>query len=139
MSPAARGGSHAGRTSRASARAISDNRAQVRVVGPGLGREAEPLLPELIAQKDAPTVLDAGAFRGDDAWFAAVRAHGSCVLTPSRGQNCLWAGEAGDRAGGPWDGVCQVSLFPSEGRGSAPKMKHGSRDESSLSSTLQAL
>lgn len=65
---------------------IGDNRAQVRVVGPGLGREAAPLLPELIAQKGVPTVLDAGAFRGDDAWFAAVRTHGRCVLTPHTGE-----------------------------------------------------
>lgn len=65
---------------------IGDNRAQVRVIGPGLDRQAEPLLPELIAQRDVPTVLDAGALAGGDAWFEAVRAHGRCVLTPHMGE-----------------------------------------------------
>ena len=66
--------------------AIPDARAQVRVIGPGLGDEAEPLLPDLIAQRDVPTILDAGALSGGDAWFAAVRAHGRCVLTPHTGE-----------------------------------------------------
>ena len=65
---------------------IGDNRAQVRVIGPGLDSRAEPLLPELIAQKAAPTVLDAGALTGGKAWFGAVRAHGHCVLTPHTGE-----------------------------------------------------
>ena len=65
---------------------IGDNRAQVRVIGPGLDRQAEPLLTELIAQKPVPTVLDAGALTGGEAWFAAVRAHGRCVLTPHTGE-----------------------------------------------------
>ncbi len=65
---------------------VSDNRAQVRIIGPGLGDEAEPFLPELIAQRDVPTILDAGALAGGDAWFGAVRAHGRCVLTPHTGE-----------------------------------------------------
>lgn len=65
---------------------VGDNRAQVRVIGPGLGLEAEGFLPDLIAQKGVPTVLDAGAFRTDEVWFAAVRRHGRCVLTPHTGE-----------------------------------------------------
>ena len=66
--------------------AVGDNRAQVRVIGPGLDKRAEPLLPELIAQKAVPTVLDAGALTGGERWFEAVRAHGRCVLTPHTGE-----------------------------------------------------
>ncbi len=65
---------------------IGDNRAQVRVVGPGLDAQAEPFLPDLIAQRDVPTILDAGALAGGDAWLEAVRAHGRCVLTPHIGE-----------------------------------------------------
>ncbi len=65
---------------------IGDNRAQVRVIGPGLDRQAEPLLAELITQKPVSTVLDAGALTGGEAWFGAVRAHGRCVLTPHTGE-----------------------------------------------------
>jgi ADP-dependent NAD(P)H-hydrate dehydratase / NAD(P)H-hydrate epimerase len=65
---------------------IGAHRAQVRVIGPGLDARAEALLPELIAQQDAPTVLDAGALAGGEAWFAAVAAHGRCVLTPHTGE-----------------------------------------------------
>ncbi len=66
--------------------AVGDNRAQVRVIGPGLDKRADALLSELISQKDVPTVLDAGALTGGDAWFKAVRAHGHCVLTPHTGE-----------------------------------------------------
>jgi len=65
---------------------IGENRAQVRVIGPGLGGEAAPLLPELIAQREVPTILDAGALAGGDAWVEAVHAHGRCVLTPHTGE-----------------------------------------------------
>lgn len=65
---------------------ISDTRAQVRVIGPGLDKRAEPLLPDLIRQRGVPTILDAGALAGGDAWFGAVRAHGRCVLTPHTGE-----------------------------------------------------
>lgn len=65
---------------------IGDNRAQVRVIGPGLDSRAEPLLPELIAQKAVPTILDAGALTGGERWFEAVRTHGHCVLTPHTGE-----------------------------------------------------
>ena len=65
---------------------VSDTRAQVRVIGPGLDGRAEPLLPELITQRDIPTILDAGALTGGDAWFGTVRAHGRCVLTPHTGE-----------------------------------------------------
>lgn len=65
---------------------LGDARAQVRVIGPGLGAQAEPLLAELITQKPVPTLLDAGALTGGEAWFSAVRAHGRCVLTPHTGE-----------------------------------------------------
>jgi ADP-dependent NAD(P)H-hydrate dehydratase / NAD(P)H-hydrate epimerase len=65
---------------------ISDNRAQVRVIGPGLGDEAGPFLPELIRRSDAPTILDAGALVADSSWTEAVREHGRCVLTPHAGE-----------------------------------------------------
>ncbi|CAA9587393.1 MAG: NAD(P)H-hydrate epimerase / ADP-dependent (S)-NAD(P)H-hydrate dehydratase [uncultured Truepera sp.] len=65
---------------------ISDARAQVRVIGPGLGGEAEPFLGDLIRQRGVPTILDAGALIGGDSWFEAVRAHGRCVLTPHTGE-----------------------------------------------------
>jgi len=65
---------------------VGDNRAQVRVIGPGLDPRAKPLLPELIAQREVPTVLDAEAFGDTEAWWEAVRAHGRCVLTPHTGE-----------------------------------------------------
>ena len=65
---------------------IGDNRAQVRVIGPGLDSRAEPLLPDLIAQKEVPTILDAGALTGGEGWFEAVSTHGHCVLTPHTGE-----------------------------------------------------
>lgn len=65
---------------------IGKNRAQVRLIGPGLDPRADELLPALIALSDAPTVLDAGALKGSDGWFEAVRAHGHCVLTPHTGE-----------------------------------------------------
>ena len=43
-------------------------------------------MPKLIAQQGVPTILDAGALTGGDAWFGAVRAHGCCVLTPHTGE-----------------------------------------------------
>lgn len=65
---------------------VGDSRAQVRLIGPGLDRRAEALLPELIGQSRAPTVLDAGALTGGEAWTTAVRRHGRCVLTPHHGE-----------------------------------------------------
>ena len=65
---------------------LPPKRAQVRVIGPGLDSRAAPYLPELIAQSDVPTVLDASALTGGEAWFAAVREHGHCVLTPHTGE-----------------------------------------------------
>ncbi|MGL4608561.1 MAG: NAD(P)H-hydrate dehydratase [Trueperaceae bacterium] len=67
-------------------RAISAKRASVRVIGPGLGDEAQAYLPELIAASAVPTVLDAGALSGDNVWAEAVRKHGRCVLTPHEGE-----------------------------------------------------
>jgi ADP-dependent NAD(P)H-hydrate dehydratase / NAD(P)H-hydrate epimerase len=66
--------------------AVSDKRAQVRVIGPGLGDEAQRFLPDLIRRGNAPTVLDAGALLGDTIWTDAVREHGRCVLTPHVGE-----------------------------------------------------
>jgi ADP-dependent NAD(P)H-hydrate dehydratase / NAD(P)H-hydrate epimerase len=65
---------------------ISDNRAQTRVIGPGLGAEAIRFLPDLIRRGNAPTILDAGALLGHTIWKDAVREHGGCVLTPHYGE-----------------------------------------------------
>ena len=65
---------------------VSPKRAQVRVIGPGLDEHAAPHLSDLIAQSDVPTVLDASALTGGEAWFGAVREHGRCVLTPHVGE-----------------------------------------------------
>lgn len=72
---------------------LSPSRAQARVIGPGLDAgtpeapsETAQHLPELIALSPAVTVVDAGALLPTDAWFAAIRAHGRCVLTPHVGE-----------------------------------------------------
>ncbi len=65
---------------------IAAKRAQARVIGPGLDTRAVPRLPDLIGQSEAPTVLDAGALEPSEAWFAATRTHGRCVLTPHVGE-----------------------------------------------------
>ena len=65
---------------------ISNKRAQVRVIGPGLDAKAVSYLPELILQSQAPTVLDAGALTGGEEWFNAVNTHSNCVLTPHTGE-----------------------------------------------------
>lgn len=65
---------------------LDEKRQQIRLIGPGLDERARPYLAELIGQTDAPTVLDAGALAGDEAWFTAVRQHGRCVLTPHAGE-----------------------------------------------------
>ncbi|MDZ7705461.1 MAG: NAD(P)H-hydrate dehydratase [Trueperaceae bacterium] len=65
---------------------IPAKRAQVRVIGPGLDPRAFELLPDIIAQREAVTVLDASALTGGEAWFAAVKQHGRCVLTPHVGE-----------------------------------------------------
>ena len=76
---------------------IPEKRRQVRVIGPGLDKRALDVLPQLIGQSDAPTLLDAGALDGSDAWFEAVREHGRCVLTPHAGEAAgLLGGSAGD-------------------------------------------
>jgi hydroxyethylthiazole kinase-like uncharacterized protein yjeF len=66
--------------------AIDPKRRQARVIGPGLDERALRWLPRLISQSEAPTVLDAEALAGDDAWLEAVRSHGRCVLTPHWGE-----------------------------------------------------
>jgi ADP-dependent NAD(P)H-hydrate dehydratase / NAD(P)H-hydrate epimerase len=65
---------------------ISDNRAGVRVIGPGLGDEAQLFLPDLIRRGNVPTILDAGALLGGTIWTDAIREHGRCVLTPHVGE-----------------------------------------------------
>ncbi len=65
---------------------IPNQRAQVRVLGPGLDERAKAFLPELIAQSDKPTVLDAGALEPSIPWFNALKSHGNCVLTPHSGE-----------------------------------------------------
>ena len=67
-------------------RDLDAKRAQARVIGPGLDEEATEYLPDLIAQSDTPTVLDAGALTGGKTWQRAVQAHGRCVLTPHAGE-----------------------------------------------------
>jgi NAD(P)H-hydrate epimerase len=66
--------------------AIDSKRAQVRVIGPGLGEQAIPYLPEIIMQSMVPTVVDAGALVLSDPWANAVREHSRCVLTPHHGE-----------------------------------------------------
>jgi ADP-dependent NAD(P)H-hydrate dehydratase / NAD(P)H-hydrate epimerase len=66
--------------------ALSETRAQVRVIGPGLGDEASGFLPELIQASNVPTILDAGALASDTLWTDTVREHGQCVLTPHYGE-----------------------------------------------------
>ena len=76
---------------------LPEKRRQVRVIGPGLDERALGVLPRLIRQSGAPTLLDAGALDGSDAWFGAVREHGRCVLTPHVGEAAgLLGGSAGD-------------------------------------------
>jgi ADP-dependent NAD(P)H-hydrate dehydratase / NAD(P)H-hydrate epimerase len=65
---------------------IPDNRAQVRVIGPGLGDEAGQFLPDLIRRSNAPTILDAGGLGSGTIWKDAVRVHERCVLTPHYGE-----------------------------------------------------
>ncbi|CAN5837648.1 NAD(P)H-hydrate dehydratase [soil metagenome] len=65
---------------------LGEKRAQVRVIGPGLDDRASELLPEIIAQSNVPTVLDAGALTGGEAWRSAVKKHGRCVITPHTGE-----------------------------------------------------
>ncbi len=65
---------------------IPDSRAQVRVIGPGLGDEVNRFLPDLIRRGNAVTLLDAGALLGHTIWTDAVREHGRCVLTPHVGE-----------------------------------------------------
>jgi NAD(P)H-hydrate epimerase len=66
--------------------AIPYQRSQVRVLGPGLDERAKAFLPELIAQSDKPTVLDAGALEPSTAWLQAIKTHTNCVLTPHAGE-----------------------------------------------------
>ncbi|MCA9839515.1 MAG: NAD(P)H-hydrate dehydratase [Trueperaceae bacterium] len=65
---------------------IAENRAQTRVIGPGLDSVAEPFLADLIRQSKAPTVLDAGALAPSREWFRAVKEQGNCVITPHAGE-----------------------------------------------------
>ncbi len=61
-------------------------RGQVRVIGPGLAKEALNYLPELIKQSSVPTVLDASALTPIEGCLEAIRGHGDCVLTPHIGE-----------------------------------------------------
>lgn len=89
---------------------IGTNRAQVRLIGPGLDPRADELLPRLIALSDAPTVLDAGALKGSAAWYEAVRGHGRCVLTPHTGEaSKLLATETRDVKRDPLGAARQLS------------------------------
>lgn len=65
---------------------LDANRAQVRVIGPGLDGVGPAALAALILQTEVPTVLDAGALIRGDVWQHAVREHGRCVLTPHAGE-----------------------------------------------------
>ncbi|CAN5560818.1 bifunctional ADP-dependent NAD(P)H-hydrate dehydratase/NAD(P)H-hydrate epimerase [soil metagenome] len=65
---------------------LAESRRQGLVLGPGLADEAGPFVAPLLERADVPTVLDAGALRGDEAWWEAVRRHGRCVLTPHTGE-----------------------------------------------------
>jgi hydroxyethylthiazole kinase-like uncharacterized protein yjeF len=65
---------------------ISENRSQVRVIGPGLSEDAHRFLPDLIRRGNVPTILDASALLGGTIWTDTVREHGRCVLTPHAGE-----------------------------------------------------
>ena len=65
---------------------LDDKRAQVRLLGPGLGENAYPYLADVLRLSNAPTVLDAGALQADDALKQAIQTHGRCVLTPHIGE-----------------------------------------------------
>ncbi len=78
---------------------LSEKRAQVRVIGPGLDERATELLPDLITQSEVPTVLDAGALTGGEAWRAAVKKHGRCVLTPHAGEAAKLLGTSSAEVG----------------------------------------
>jgi len=65
---------------------ISERHAQFRFIGPSLVGEVQTLVPKLISQSSALTVLDAGALLASKDWFEAVKQHGRCVLTPHAGE-----------------------------------------------------
>lgn len=75
---------------------LGANRAQSRVVGPGLDESVQAYLPDLILQSEVPTILDAGALAGDSAWRDAVKRHGRCILTPHVGEAARLLGESSD-------------------------------------------
>ncbi len=79
---------------------ISENRAQVRVIGPGLAEEAQPFLPDLIRLSNVPTILDAGALSSGKPWTNAVRKHGRCVLTPHYGEAAKLLGATSQEVAG---------------------------------------
>ncbi len=66
--------------------AFPTKRAQVRVIGPGLAKEALNYLPQLIKQSSVPTVLDASALMPTEACLDAIKEHSNCVLTPHVGE-----------------------------------------------------
>ncbi len=66
--------------------AFPTKRAQVRVIGPGLAKEALNYLPDLIRQSPVPTVLDASALMPTEVCLDAIKEHGNCVLTPHIGE-----------------------------------------------------
>ncbi len=75
-------------------KALDAKRQQVRVIGPGLAAKANDKLPQLIQQSPAATVLDAAALQANEAWFAAVRQQGNCVITPHVGEAAKLLGVA---------------------------------------------
>ncbi|MEX2540390.1 MAG: NAD(P)H-hydrate dehydratase [Trueperaceae bacterium] len=95
---------------------IDGRRCQAVVAGPGLDERAVDHLPELLASRTVPWVLDAGALRPSPALRQAVRAHGRCVLTPHHGEaaKLLEGGDevradplgAATRIASEWNAVC---------------------------------
>lgn len=67
-------------------RNIDLKRAQALVVGPGLDMAAAAYLEPMLQHFTVPTVLDASALAGGDAWFAAVKKHRHAVITPHIGE-----------------------------------------------------
>ena len=66
---------------------LSPKRAQRARHRPRTGQPRRaPYLPELIAQSDAPTVLDASALIGGEEWFAAVREHAALCADAAHGR-----------------------------------------------------
>lgn len=101
----------------ASLAGVDERRAQAVVAGPGLDEHGSEQLPDLVAARKVPWVLDAGALRRSPTLREAVREHGRCVLTPHHGEAARLLECSGQevhadpvgtaaRIAGEWHAVC---------------------------------